>query len=408
MSDYTQINDYSAKDALSTGNPLKIIKGSDIDAELAAISAAIATKFDTTSIADAAEAQTGTSNTVVMTPGRTTTWAENGIGILENLRQLSNPAGDRLFYWNDTTEDADFLTLGTGFSIAAGVLSFSSEFVLTAGNGLSYSVGGTKLGENSTINLDINSLTAAAIAAGDFLSFADITDSNTVKKITFADFEAALNLANIPGGSGTVPDTRQVIAGVAMTGGGALTGDVTLDVNIGDTTELSASPADDDLLLISDTSDTATHKHITVANAIGTQLGEARYKAASAQALSAATETDVAFGSLDYNNLQRGTFTTPNYTAGASGAVLLVSANVTADTLGSGESLTVKLYEAGSAVVEATDFNQADSSSNAETVCVTGVVSLAAGQQMKITAETSQAESLGTGIQTSLSIVELG
>ena len=57
MSDYTQVNDYSAKDALSTGNPLKIIKGSDIDAELAAISTAIASKYDSTDVASAAEAQ---------------------------------------------------------------------------------------------------------------------------------------------------------------------------------------------------------------------------------------------------------------------------------------------------------------------------------------------------------------
>lgn len=44
MSDYTQVNDYSAKDALSSGDPSKKILGADIDAELAAISTAIATK----------------------------------------------------------------------------------------------------------------------------------------------------------------------------------------------------------------------------------------------------------------------------------------------------------------------------------------------------------------------------
>lgn len=47
MSDYTQITDFSAKDSLTTGDPEKVILGSDVDAELAAIATAIATKFDT-------------------------------------------------------------------------------------------------------------------------------------------------------------------------------------------------------------------------------------------------------------------------------------------------------------------------------------------------------------------------
>lgn len=48
MSNYTQITDFSAKDSLTTGDPNKLIKGSDVDAEFDAISTAIATKEDTT------------------------------------------------------------------------------------------------------------------------------------------------------------------------------------------------------------------------------------------------------------------------------------------------------------------------------------------------------------------------
>lgn len=46
MSDYTQLTDFSAKDALASGNPSKVIKGSEHDAEYAAISTAIASKAD--------------------------------------------------------------------------------------------------------------------------------------------------------------------------------------------------------------------------------------------------------------------------------------------------------------------------------------------------------------------------
>lgn len=46
MSDYTQSTFFAPKDLLATGNPNKIVYGSDVDAELSAISTAIATKAD--------------------------------------------------------------------------------------------------------------------------------------------------------------------------------------------------------------------------------------------------------------------------------------------------------------------------------------------------------------------------
>lgn len=46
MSNYTPVNDYSVKDALVSGDPNKVIKGSDIDDETAAIQTAIASKAD--------------------------------------------------------------------------------------------------------------------------------------------------------------------------------------------------------------------------------------------------------------------------------------------------------------------------------------------------------------------------
>jgi hypothetical protein len=46
MSDYTQLTNFTAKDALISGNPLKIIRGTDFDPEFSAISIAVATKAD--------------------------------------------------------------------------------------------------------------------------------------------------------------------------------------------------------------------------------------------------------------------------------------------------------------------------------------------------------------------------
>lgn len=47
MSDYTRQNDFSVKDALSSGDAAKLIKGSDVDDELDAIRTAVNSKADT-------------------------------------------------------------------------------------------------------------------------------------------------------------------------------------------------------------------------------------------------------------------------------------------------------------------------------------------------------------------------
>jgi hypothetical protein len=50
MSDYTKATDFAAKDSLPSGNAAKVVKGTEIDDEFAAIQTAIATKADTSSL----------------------------------------------------------------------------------------------------------------------------------------------------------------------------------------------------------------------------------------------------------------------------------------------------------------------------------------------------------------------
>ena len=49
MSNYTQSTNFATKDALTSGNPLKIVKGTEINTEYANIAIAVATKADLTS-----------------------------------------------------------------------------------------------------------------------------------------------------------------------------------------------------------------------------------------------------------------------------------------------------------------------------------------------------------------------
>lgn len=60
MSNYTQITNFSAKDALASGDPGKKILGSDVDAELAAVATAINSKLDSSGDTDLAVADGGT------------------------------------------------------------------------------------------------------------------------------------------------------------------------------------------------------------------------------------------------------------------------------------------------------------------------------------------------------------
>lgn len=60
MSNYTKATDFAAKDSLPTGNAAKVVKGTEIDDEFAAIQTAIATKLDTTTFnTDLAELKDG-------------------------------------------------------------------------------------------------------------------------------------------------------------------------------------------------------------------------------------------------------------------------------------------------------------------------------------------------------------
>jgi hypothetical protein len=72
MSDYIKATNFATKDTLSTGNPNKIIKGTEIDTEFNAIASAVASKSDInsptfTGIPEAPTAAAGTNTTQVAT-----------------------------------------------------------------------------------------------------------------------------------------------------------------------------------------------------------------------------------------------------------------------------------------------------------------------------------------------------
>jgi len=67
MSDYSKTTNFASKDNLTSGNPAKIVKGTEIDTEFNNIATAIATKQDYDSDLAAFAAKTAPSGDVVGT-----------------------------------------------------------------------------------------------------------------------------------------------------------------------------------------------------------------------------------------------------------------------------------------------------------------------------------------------------
>jgi hypothetical protein len=95
MTDYTKSTNFASKDALLSGNPLKIVKGTEIDTEFNNIATAVATKADLASPAltgtpTAPTASAGTSTTQIATTAFLATLYPVGT-IYTNVSNNTNP-----------------------------------------------------------------------------------------------------------------------------------------------------------------------------------------------------------------------------------------------------------------------------------------------------------------------------
>lgn len=131
MSNYTKATNFTAKDSLSTGDPGKLIKGSEIDAEYTAIATAITSKADTasptfTGTPSAPTASAATNSTQIATTAFVQT---TKTAILEAVY----PVGS--IYTNATvsTNPATLLGFGTWVAFGAGRVAIGDGGGFTAG-----------------------------------------------------------------------------------------------------------------------------------------------------------------------------------------------------------------------------------------------------------------------------------
>lgn len=116
MSDYTKLTSYDTKDALSTGDPLKRVKGTELDDEFDAIATAIATKANSSSpaftgVPTAPTASAGTSTTQIATTA-----------FITNALAAFYPVGTVYTNISDSTNPATLFGFGTWVAITGKVV----------------------------------------------------------------------------------------------------------------------------------------------------------------------------------------------------------------------------------------------------------------------------------------------
>jgi len=120
MSNYTKATNFATKDNLSSGNPLKIVKGTEINTEFDAISVAIATKADTSS-----PSFTGTPSLPTGTTGVTQTAGTNSTALattafVQAAIAALHPVGSIYINATNSTNPATLLGFGTWTAFGAG------------------------------------------------------------------------------------------------------------------------------------------------------------------------------------------------------------------------------------------------------------------------------------------------
>ena len=118
MSDYVQSTNFATKDALPSGDPLKIVKGTEINTEFNNIAIAVATKADLvsptfTGVPLAPTASSGTNNTQIATTGYTD-------AAIAAAKQALYPVGSIYINAGVTTNPATLLGFGTWTAFGAG------------------------------------------------------------------------------------------------------------------------------------------------------------------------------------------------------------------------------------------------------------------------------------------------
>ena len=124
MSNYTKATNFATKDALSSGDPLKIVKGTEINTEFDAIATAIATKADTVSptFTGTPSLPTGTTGVTQSASDDSTKLATTAFvqDVADAIKQALFPVGSIYTNSSVSTNPGTLLGFGTWTAFGAG------------------------------------------------------------------------------------------------------------------------------------------------------------------------------------------------------------------------------------------------------------------------------------------------
>ena len=120
MSNYTKSTNFATKDALSSGDPLKIVKGTEIDTEFNNIATAVATKADLVSPTFTGTPALPTGATAVTQTFGNSSTALATTAFVQAALQALHPVGSIYINAGVTTNPATLLGFGTWTAFGAG------------------------------------------------------------------------------------------------------------------------------------------------------------------------------------------------------------------------------------------------------------------------------------------------
>ena len=120
MTNYTQSTNFATKDALTSGDPLKIVKGTEINTEFANIAIAVATKADLSSPAFTGTPSLPTGTTgVTQSSGNSSTLLAT-TAFVQAAFQILHPVGSIYINATNSTNPGTLLGFGTWTAFGAG------------------------------------------------------------------------------------------------------------------------------------------------------------------------------------------------------------------------------------------------------------------------------------------------
>ena len=201
MSNYTQSTNFATKDALTSGDPLKILKGTEINTEFANIAIAVATKADTASPTFTGTPVAPTASAATNTTQLATT------AFVQAAFQILHPVGSIYFNATNSTNPGTLLGFGTWTAFGAGrvPVGFDSTNALfdtaeeTGGSADAITVSHTHTatstvtdpGHNHTYTAHLNTAVAGPVSLADRMPLTTSNTSTATTGITVATTNAS-------------------------------------------------------------------------------------------------------------------------------------------------------------------------------------------------------------------------